>query len=99
MRKDRFRIYWTDSAVMDLEDVYHSLRLHISEVVEKKITKEIYVSPVKISFPEQFQTDEYRLDCRRIVVRNYKILYQFRDETIFIIRVFNTFQNPLKSMR
>ena len=51
-----------------------------------------------ITFVEQFQIDEYRKDCRRIIVRNYKILYYIKDSEIFVIRVFNTLQDPTKSL-
>ncbi|MDQ1167918.1 hypothetical protein QE431_004236 [Flavobacterium sp. SORGH_AS 622] len=53
----------------------------------------------EIVFAEQFQLDEYRLDCRRIVIRNFKVLYQIRENSIFVIRVFNSFQKPVKSLK
>ena len=64
-----------------------------------KIREELFNCTNGIVFPEQFQLDEYRLDCRRIVIRNYKVLYQIDENSIFIIRIFNSFQNPLKSLK
>jgi plasmid stabilization system protein ParE len=99
MNNPRFDIYWTYKAKDDLKDIYFSLKKNISKESAQEIREELYSSPSRITFAEQFQIDEYRLDCRRIIVRNYKLLYQFQDNSIFIIRVFNTFQNPLKSLK
>ncbi|TEB40464.1 hypothetical protein D0809_30475, partial [Flavobacterium circumlabens] len=59
----------------------------------------LFDSPNHIVFAEQFQLDEYRLDCRRIIVRNFKILYQIKDDSIFIIKIFNSLQNEIKSLK
>ena len=71
---------------------------YLTDVNGNKIIDEIYQAPNSITFVEQFQIDEYRKDCRRIIVRNYKILYYIKDSEIFVIRVFNTLQNPSKSL-
>ena len=63
-----------------------------------KIIDEIYAAPEKITFASQFQVDEYRKDCRRIIVRNFKLLYYSENDKIYIVRVFNTYQNPIKSL-
>jgi plasmid stabilization system protein ParE len=99
MNNPHFDIYWTYKAKDDLKDIYFSLKKNISKESAQEIREELYSSLSRIIFAEQFQIDEYRLDCRRIIVRNYKLLYQFQDNSIFIIRVFNTFQNPLKSLK
>ena len=82
------KIFWSLTAIDDLKTI-----------VSKKTLLEITNSPKTIVFPEQFQIDEYRLDCRRIIIKNYKILYQHQDNAIYIVRVFNTFQNPINSLR
>jgi mRNA-degrading endonuclease RelE of RelBE toxin-antitoxin system len=86
-----YKVIWTAGAKKDLRKI-------MGNVSNKKFD-EISKSPLSIIFLDQLQVDEYRLDCRRIIVRNYKLLYQFQDNSIFIIRVFNTFQNPLKSLK
>ncbi len=68
-----------------------------NNVTPKKLL-DLYDSPSSITFPEQFQIDSFRLDCRRIIVGNYKVLYQFKDNKISIIRVFNSLHNPEKSL-
>jgi len=58
----------------------------------------IYNAPEQIVFPEQFQIDEYRKDYRRIIEGNYKILYQFKNDEIRIIKIFNSLHDPIKSL-
>jgi len=81
------KIFWSLTAIDDLKTI-----------LSKKTLLEITNSPKTIVFSEQFQIDEYRLDCRRIIIKNYKILYQHQDNAIYIVRVFNTFQNPINSL-
>lgn len=93
-----FKIVWTSSAYQDIEDIHYYLKKKISLETANKIIDEIYNAPETILFENQFQIDEYKTDCRRIIVRNYKLLYHIIDAKIYIVRVFNTFQNPIKSL-
>jgi mRNA-degrading endonuclease RelE of RelBE toxin-antitoxin system len=86
-----FKVFWTASAKGDLRKI-------IGIVSNDKFT-EIVEAPLSIVFLEQFQFDEYRIDCRRIIVGNYKLLYQFKDKVIIVVRVFNTRQDPNKSLK
>ncbi|MFV5702264.1 type II toxin-antitoxin system RelE/ParE family toxin [Flavobacterium sp. XS2P12] len=99
MNNTNYVIFWTTNAKLDLKDIYLSLEQKISLLVATKITDEIFENLNSITFPDQFQIDEYRIDCRRIITRNYKILYQFHHNTIYVVRIFNTFQDPIKSLR
>jgi addiction module RelE/StbE family toxin len=93
-----FSVIWTSKSFEDISNIHHYLTNKISLETANKIIDEIYQGPNSITFVEQFQIDDYRKDCRRIIVRNYKILYHVKDSEIYIIRVFNTFQNPIKSL-
>ena len=93
-----FKITWTSKSFEDISQIYNYISTRISVETAHKIIDEIYQTPSVIKYIDQFQTDEYRKDCRRIIVRNYKILYTVIDSEIFIIRVFNTVQNPTKSL-
>jgi addiction module RelE/StbE family toxin len=93
-----FSIIWTSISFEDISNIHNYLSNKISIETANKIIDEIYQAPNSITFVEQFQIDEYRKDCRRIIVRNYKILYHIKDSEIFIIRVFNTLQDPTKSL-
>ncbi|RAK24262.1 addiction module RelE/StbE family toxin [Flavobacterium aquaticum] len=93
-----FSVIWTSKSFEDISNIHHYLTNKISIETANKIVDEIYQAPNSITFVEQFQIDEFRKDCRRIIVRNYKILYHIKDSEIFIIRIFNTFQDPIKSL-
>ena len=93
-----FSVIWTSKSFEDISNIHNYLSNKISIETANKIIDEIYQAPNSITFVEQFQIDEYRKNCRRIIVRNYKILYHIKDSEIFIIRVFNTYQNPIKSL-
>ncbi|CAM3889755.1 type II toxin-antitoxin system RelE/ParE family toxin [Flavobacterium sinopsychrotolerans] len=99
MSNPNYAIFWTTNAKLDLKDIYLSLKQNISPLVATKITNEIFGSLNSIIFPDQFQIDDYRIDCRRIIIRIYKILYQLHDNTIYVVRIFNTFQDPIKSLK
>jgi plasmid stabilization system protein ParE len=99
MSDPNYAIFWTTYAKLDLKDIYVSLEQNISLAVATKITDEIFESLHSIIFPDQFQIDDYRIDCRRIIIRNYKILYQFHNNTIYVVRIFNTFQDPIKNLK
>ena len=99
MSNPDYPIFWTKNAELDLKDIYLSLEQNFSLAVASKVTDEIFESVNSITFPDQFQIDEYRIDCRRIITRNYKILYHFHNNTIYVVRIFNTFQDPIKSLK
>ena len=99
MTNSIYEIFWTTNAKLDLKDIYLSLIHKFSLSVASTVTDEIFESINSITFPDQFQTDEYRIDCRRMITRNYKILYQFHHNKIYVIRIFNTFQDPIKSLK
>lgn len=72
-----FEIIWTSKSYEDIASVYEYLAHRISVETADKIIDEIFEAPSQITCPEQFQFDEYRKDCRRIIIRNYKILYYY----------------------
>ncbi len=99
MSNIKIEVFWTANAKQDLKEIYILIKKKISKETALKIRDELFNSPNDIVFTEQFQLDEYRLDCRRIIVRNFKILYQIKENSIFVIRVFNSFQDPIKSLK
>ena len=99
MSNIKIEIFWTENAKQDLKEIYIAIKKKISKETAVRIRQELFNSPNNIVFAEQFQLDEYRLDCRRIILRNFKILYQIKEDSIFVIRVFNSFQDPIKSLK
>lgn len=96
MSQQRLYISWSLRAQSDVKSIYFQLLEKNSVDTAKKIRDEIIVAPETIVFPEQFQIDEYIAECRRIIIRNYKILYSAEGTSITIISVFNSFRHPSK---
>lgn len=87
----QFKIIWSLESKSDLNKIKNN--------VSKSKLKNIVTAPKQIVFPEQFQIDEYRKDYRRIIESNYKILYQFENNQIRIIKIFNSQRDPIKSLK
>ncbi|MFP5439352.1 MAG: type II toxin-antitoxin system RelE/ParE family toxin [Bacteroidia bacterium] len=84
----QFRIIiWSDLAKADSRSLYNSLLFNNSKETARKIREELISAPEAIVFPEQYQFDEIHSKYRRIIVRNYKLLYRVEDKTIRIISV------------
>lgn len=86
----KYRIKWSLGAKNELK--------RLDNIISNSKLDAIYNAPEQIVFPEQFQIDEYRKDCRRIIVGNYKILYQFENNEIKIVKIFNSLHNQMKSL-
>lgn len=84
-------IIWSTSAANDLKK--------LNTIISTSKINAIYNAPSRIIFPEQFQFDEYRKDCRRLIEGNYKILYQYKNNQIRIIKIFNSLHNPINSLK
>jgi plasmid stabilization system protein ParE len=87
-------VVWSDQAKGNLRNIYNNLLYKNSAETAKKIRAEIFSAPHTIVFPEQFQYDDYLTEFRRIIIRNYKILYYANGPEITIISVFNTHRHP-----
>lgn len=96
MALDKLSAIWSAEAIADLKSIYYYLLNRNSPETALKIRNEIFNAPQSIVFLEQFQPDEYLTNYRRIVVRNYKILYIIQGTTIYIISVFNSYSHPSK---
>ena len=92
----KYTISWSDRAKLDVKHIYLHLLNKNSKSSSQKIRDEIINAPKTIVFPEQFQFDEYLVECRRIIVRNYKILYLVQNTTIHIVSIFNSHNHPSK---
>ena len=90
---------WTNEAIFDLKRIYNYLLEWNSQDIAVKIIDEILNAPNDIVFGEQYQIDEFFPNYRRIIIRNYKILYFFNTESVILVAVFNTRRNPSKLRR
>ena len=90
-----YNVNWSDSAKADLKDIYDYIKLK-SPQGAKNVISDIRKASKSLHFSKQTQIEDYFPICRRIVVRNYKILYTFDDSknTLYVVRVFDARQNP-----
>lgn len=93
----QIRIIWDNNAKADLKLIYDFIKLK-SPQGAKNVIKDIVVASKDIKFTNQYQVDEILGEpFRRIVVRNYKIIYKVQsDSEIRILQIFDTRQNPIK---
>lgn len=90
-----YKVNWSDTAKTDLKDIYNFMKQK-SVQGARNVVLDIRKASKSLHFSEQTQVEEYLPVCRRIVVRNYKILYTV-DQTkksLNIVRIFDTRQNP-----
>lgn len=91
------KILWDNEAKADLKLIFEYLKLK-SPQAAKNVVKDIVNQSKNIHFTEQYQVDEFLGEpYRRMVVRNYKLIYKIQSESeIRILQIFDTRQNPIK---
>ena len=91
------RILWDNEAKSDLKLIFEFLKLKSNQGA-RNVIRDIVNQSKNIHFTNQYQVDEYLGEpFRRMVVRNYKIIYKVHSETeIRILQIFDTRQNPSK---
>ncbi len=94
----KLKIKWTEKSLSALQNVYN---FYAEKSVEaaNRVIDDIIETAEAITFPEQYQQDEVLPQFRRMIVRHYKILYHVEDNVVYIMNVFDTRQNPLKSAK
>ena len=95
--KKPIQILWDNQAKADLKLIFEFIKLK-SPQGAKNVIRDIIIQSKSIHFAEQYQVDEFLGEpFRRMVVRNYKIIYKIQSETeIRILQIFDTRQNPIK---
>ncbi len=89
---ESLKIIWSNQAIESLRaiyDYYKDKSLQGAENVKNDLLK----APRKMVFSGQYQIDEINPKYRRIVVRDYKLLYQEEKGVIQIIDIISTRQS------
>jgi|SRR5690606_8926954 len=97
MSEITYSIIWTNEAKSDLKDIYNFIKKKSLQGAKNVVT-DIRNAPKSVRFAHQHESEYYNHKYKRIIVRNYKILYridEYRKELI-IFAVFDTRQNPNK---
>ena len=87
------RVDWTDTAKSVLRKIFN-YHVEYSRSSAENLVNEIIDAADSIVFAKQYQVDEINPNYRRIVVRDYKILYNEQKNTIQIMDIVNTKQSP-----
>lgn len=97
MTKLTYKIIWTDEAKNDLKDIYDFIKNKSSQGA-KNVISDIRTATKSVHFSNQNENEWYNSKYKKIIVRNYKILYQTNEQKkeLIIFAVFDTRQNPDK---
>ena len=90
-------ILWDNQAKADLKLIFEFIKLK-SPQGAKNVIRDIVVQSKNIHFVEQYQEEKFLGEpYRRMIVRDYKIIYKIHSETeIRILQIFGTRQNQSK---
>lgn len=89
------KIVWTQTAIQDRIRIYqYWIEKNKSNLFSEKLERLFNESVILLSeFPEIGTQTDFQ-DVRVKVIRNYKLFYQFTSDSIQIIRVWDSRQNP-----
>lgn len=91
------KILWDIQAKADLKLIFEFIKLKSLQGA-KNVIRDIVAQSKNIHFVEQYQVDDFLGEpYRRMIVRDYKIIYKIHSATeIRILQIFDTRQNPVK---
>jgi plasmid stabilization system protein ParE len=92
------KIIWSNTAKDQLKAIFEYYKVKSLQGAQN-VKNDILKATRELHFVEQYQRDEIEPEYRRIIVRDYKLLYKEEKEgTVFIARIFSTQQNPGKQL-
>lgn len=80
------KVVWTHQALKSLAEILNYRYTDIPEA-RKVVHREILSYSKKIVFAEQYQKDDIFPEYRRIIVRDYKLLYKEEKGIIYIMNL------------
>jgi len=90
---EELKIIWSKQARSSVKSIYNYYKKKSLQGANN-VKTDLLQSPKSIRFAKQYQVDEINSNYRRIVVRDYKILYNEKNNVIRIIDVVGTKQSP-----
>ena len=95
------RVFWTDTARFQLEDIFTYYKDKANIRVARKLVKQIIDRTIQLeknpdSGPKEPLLSNRKFEFRYLVEGNYKIIYWKQDNYIKIATVFDCRQNPEK---
>lgn len=89
----KLKIIWTKQAKSALKDIFDYYK-EKSPQGAKNVKSDLLQSPKTIHFSKQYQVDDINPKYRRIVVRDYKVLYKEDKGVIQVMDIVCTLQSP-----
>ncbi len=94
-------IFWTETARMQLQNIFNYHRNNVSLKVAQNLRNQIYNRTNQLEmFPQSGPIEPllYRrnIEYRYLVEGNYKIIYSIENQVVKIATVFDCRQNPTK---
>jgi plasmid stabilization system protein ParE len=89
------RIVWSLQAKTSLKKIFDYYN-EISPQGAKRVKEDLLRCPKTIKYSKQYQVDEINPKYRRIVVRDFKVLYKETSSEILILDIISTRQDPSK---
>lgn len=86
-------IIWTKQARAALKIIYDYYK-DKSPQGAKNVKSDLLQSPKTIHFSKQYQVDDINPKYRRIIIRDYKVLYKEENGTIKVMDIVCTRQSP-----
>ena len=95
------KIFWTEFAINQLEQIFDYYKYKASIKVAKKISQQIVDRTINLETNPLIGTKELLLENRKseyryLVEGNYKIIYFIEENYIKISSIFDCRQNPIK---
>jgi len=95
------RVFWTDTARFQLEDIFNYYKDKASLKVARKLVKQIIDRTIQLeknpnSGPKEPLLSDRKFEYRYLVEGNYKIIYWKESNYIKIATIFDCRQNPEK---
>ncbi len=89
----KFSVFWTTQAEADIDSIYSWL-FERWPAAANKVVGEIFDAAESLVFAAQYQEEKFVSGTRRMVVGNYKIIYTTQETNLYVVRIFDTRQNP-----
>lgn len=87
------KIIWSKQARLAVKSIFSYYKKKSLQGANN-VKTDLLQSPKSIRFAKQYQVDEINSNYRRIVVRDYKVLYNEKNNVIRIMDVVGTKQSP-----
>ncbi|MEQ8909234.1 MAG: type II toxin-antitoxin system RelE/ParE family toxin [Vicingaceae bacterium] len=87
------QIIWTKQAKESLKSIYDYYKERSLQGA-KNVKNDILQSPKTIYYSKQYQVDEINPKYRRIIVRDFKVLYKESQDKIEIVDIISSRRSP-----